>query len=97
MTFSHELRGSHSFVEQSNGIDRVSPTLQDPDITTVSERISEFVKNSMQLFFAIPDLSFVLGVLGYAVAGGVVLSLHETDMFFNKTFVGLKNYNCASV
>lgn len=40
----------------------------------------------------IPGLVFVLGVLGYAVVGGFVLSVNETDMFLNKTFVGLKNY-----
>ena len=40
----------------------------------------------------IPGLVFVLGVLGYAVYGGFVLSFNETDMFLNKTFVGLNNY-----
>lgn len=40
----------------------------------------------------IPGLILVVGVLGYAVFGGFVLSLHETDMFLNKSFVGLKNY-----
>ena len=40
----------------------------------------------------IPGLVLVLGVLGYAVAGGFILSLNETDMLLNKTFVGLKNY-----
>lgn len=71
----------------------MSATLQDPDVLTVGERISEFVKSLMPYVYVIPGLVFVLGVLGYAVAGGFVLSLHETDMFLNKTFVGFKNYS----
>ncbi len=52
---------------------------------TVGERVSEFVKNLMPYVFVIPGLAFVLGILGYAVAGGVDLFLHETDMFLKKT------------
>lgn len=49
-------------------------------------------KATMPYLLVIPGLVFVLGVLGYAVVGGFVLSVHETDMFLDKTFVGLKNY-----
>lgn len=40
----------------------------------------------------LPGLVFVLGVLGYGVAGGLILSVHETDMFLVKTYVGMRNY-----
>ena len=59
---------------------------------TAQERIVEVAKQFVPYALVIPGLILVLGVLGYAVGGGVVLSLHETDMFLNKTFVGLKNY-----
>ena len=75
-----------------NGTDGMSPALQEPDIIAIGDRISEFVKKPMPHVFAIPGLASVLGVLGYAVAGGVVLSSHKSDMFHNRTLVGLKNY-----
>lgn len=40
----------------------------------------------------LPGLAFVLGVLGYGVVSGAVLSLHEVDAFLNRRFVGLANY-----
>ena len=49
----------------------------------------------MPCVFVNPGLAFVLGVLGYAVAGDVVLSLHESDMVLNKTSVGFKNYTAT--
>ncbi|MCT7378161.1 carbohydrate ABC transporter permease [Chelativorans salis] len=59
---------------------------------TAAERFHDFLQRLVPYALVIPGLVFVLGVLGYAVAGGVVLSLNETDMFLNQTFVGLKNY-----
>ena len=67
-------------------------TLPDPEVMTAGERITEAGRRLLPYLLVIPGLVFVLGVLGYAVAGGFVLSLNETDMFLNKTFVGLKNY-----
>lgn len=46
----------------------------------------------MPYLLVVPGLAVVLGVLGYAVWGGIVLSVNETDFFMNKTFVGMKNY-----
>jgi len=40
----------------------------------------------------LPGLLFVLGVLGYGVVSGAVLSLHEVDAFLNRRFVGFANY-----
>ena len=45
--------------------------------------------------FVVPGLLLVFAVLGYAVAGGAILSLNETDMFLNQTFVGLRNYRAV--
>ena len=70
----------------------MNATLHRPEITTAGERVSEVGKRLVPYLLVIPGLALVLGVLGYAVAGGFVLSLNETDMFLNKTFVGLKNY-----
>lgn len=70
----------------------MSTTRHDLDVLTAGERASEFVKLLAPYILVIPGLAFVLGVLGYAVVGGVGLSLNETDMFLNQTFVGLKNY-----
>lgn len=58
------------------------------DGPTGTDRLKPFVPYLLVL----PGLLFVMGVLGYAVVGGIILSLNETDMFMNKTFVGLKNY-----
>ncbi len=70
----------------------MNATLHNPEIMTAGERVSEIGKRLVPYLLVIPGLVLVLGVLGYAVAGGFVLSLNETDMFLNKTFVGLKNY-----
>ena len=70
----------------------MNATVHHPDVMTRGERVSETGKRLVPYLLVIPGLVFVLGVLGYAVAGGFVLSLNETDMFLNKTFVGLKNY-----
>ena len=70
----------------------MNATFHDPEILTAGERVSEVGKRLVPYLLVIPGLALVLGVLGYAVAGGFVLSLNETDMFLNKTFVGLKNY-----
>jgi multiple sugar transport system permease protein len=59
---------------------------------SAGERLQDAAQAAVPYLLVIPGLIFVLGVLGYAVAGGVVLSLNETDLFLNKTFVGLKNY-----
>ncbi|RGP37089.1 carbohydrate ABC transporter permease [Pseudotabrizicola alkalilacus] len=58
------------------------------DGPTGADRLKPFVPYLLVL----PGLLFVMGILGYAVVGGIILSLNETDMFMNKTFVGLKNY-----
>ena len=70
----------------------MNATFHDPEVLTAGERVSEAGKRLVPYLLVIPGLLLVLGVLGYAVAGGFVLSLNETDMFLNKTFVGLKNY-----
>lgn len=59
---------------------------------TFRERLGDGGRLILPYLMVVPGLLFVLGVLGYAVAGGFWLSLHETDMFMMKTFVGLKNY-----
>jgi len=56
------------------------------------ERLGDLAKGTIPYLMVIPGLAFVLGILGYAVAGGFWLSLHETDMFMLKTYVGLENY-----
>jgi multiple sugar transport system permease protein len=40
----------------------------------------------------LPGLLFVLGVLGYGVVSGAVMSFFEVDAFLNRRFVGLANY-----
>jgi len=62
------------------------------DRTTLADRRRDVQEGATPYLFVIPGLVLVLGVLGYAVAGGVRLSLHETDMFLNQTYVGLQNY-----
>ena len=70
----------------------MNATLHAPEVMTAGERVVETGRRLVPYLLVIPGLVLVLGVLGYAVAGGFVLSLNETDMFLNKTFVGLKNY-----
>ena len=40
----------------------------------------------------VPGLALVLGILGYGVVAGIILSFHKVDMFMNRTFVGFENY-----
>lgn len=70
----------------------MSAAHQDLDVMTPRERVRELTRQIIPYALVIPGLAFVLGILGYAVAGGFVLSFNETDMFLNQTFVGLKNY-----
>jgi len=62
------------------------------DPVNARERATDLAVATVPYLMVIPGLIFVLGVLGYAVYGGFVLSFNETDMFLNKTFVGLRNY-----
>jgi ABC-type sugar transport system permease subunit len=62
------------------------------DRLTAREWINDRAVNAVPYLLVIPGLVFVIGVLGYAVVGGFILSFNETDMFLNKTFVGLTNY-----
>ncbi len=58
----------------------------------ISSRSQSLERRVMPYLLVVPGLAVVLGVLGYAVGGGIVLSVNETDFFMNKTYVGLKNY-----
>lgn len=60
--------------------------------TSMRERLIDAALGSVPYLMVVPGLVFVLGVLGYAVVGGFILSFNETDMFLVKTFVGFKNY-----
>lgn len=62
------------------------------DRPTLADRRRDLFQGMMPYLLVVPGLILVLGVLGYAVVGGVQLSLNETDLFLNQTFVGLKNY-----
>lgn len=62
------------------------------DRPTLADRRRDLFQGTMPYLLVVPGLVLVLGVLGYAVVGGVQLSLNETDLFLNQTFVGLKNY-----
>ena len=55
-------------------------------------RLSQVLHRATPYLLVLPGLIIVLGVLGYAVGGGFILSVNETDLFMNKTFVGMKNY-----
>jgi multiple sugar transport system permease protein len=57
-----------------------------------AERLSDASRQAVPYILVIPGLALVMGILGYAVFGGFILSVHETDMFLNQTFVGLANY-----
>ncbi|MGF1625688.1 MAG: carbohydrate ABC transporter permease [Alphaproteobacteria bacterium] len=59
---------------------------------TGKDRLAVVGKAILPYALVVPGLAFVLGVLGYAVVGGMILSMNETDMFLVKTYVGLKNY-----
>jgi multiple sugar transport system permease protein len=59
---------------------------------TRRERLGDLATAALPYLLVIPGLIFILGILGYAVVGGIQLSFHETDFFLNKTFVGFANY-----
>lgn len=59
---------------------------------TPRERLSDFGRAAIPYVLVVPGLAFVIGILGYAVVSGIHLSFHQTDLFLNKSFVGLKNY-----
>jgi len=63
-----------------------------PARRTRSDRIADMSEGVTPYLFVVPGLLLVFGILGYAVVGGAILSLNETDMFLNQTYVGLKNY-----
>jgi ABC-type sugar transport system permease subunit len=69
-----------------------NPDLYGSEPLTAADGRRDIAERSLPYFFVVPGLVLVIGILGYAVAGGIRLSLHETDMFLNQTFVGLKNY-----
>lgn len=56
------------------------------------DRMADMAEGAVPYLFVVPGLLLVFAVLGYAVVGGAILSLNETDMFLNQTFVGLANY-----
>lgn len=57
--------------------------------TTGSSAIARYVTPYL---LVAPGLILVLGILGYGVVAGFVLSFHKVDMFMNRTFVGFANY-----
>lgn len=69
-----------------------SPPQTNENQLTARERIYDRVMASVPYFMVIPGLVFVIGILGYAVFAGFIMSFHEMDMFLNRTFVGLANY-----
>ena len=69
-----------------------SSTEADDGRLTAQDWFADRATHAVPYLLVIPGLIFVIGVLGYAVIGGSVLSVNETDMFLNKSFVGLRNY-----
>ena len=69
-----------------------SSTEADDGRLTARDWFADRATHAVPYLLVIPGLIFVIGVLGYAVIGGFVLSVNETDMFLNKSFVGLRNY-----
>jgi multiple sugar transport system permease protein len=69
-----------------------SSTEADNGRLTARNWFADQATHTVPYLLVIPGLIFVIGVLGYAVFGGFILSVNETDMFLNKSFVGLKNY-----
>lgn len=49
-------------------------------------------RHAIPYLLIVPGLALVLGILGYGVVAGFVLSFHKVDMFMNRTFVGFANY-----
>ncbi|MDH3664586.1 MAG: sugar ABC transporter permease [Alphaproteobacteria bacterium] len=53
---------------------------------------SAISRHAIPYLLIVPGLALVLGILGYGVVAGIVLSFHKVDMFMNRTFVGFENY-----
>jgi ABC-type sugar transport system permease subunit len=53
---------------------------------------SAITRHAIPYLLILPGLALVLGILGYGVVAGIVLSFHKVDMFMNRTFVGFENY-----
>ncbi len=53
---------------------------------------STISQHAIPYLLVLPGLALVLGILGYGVVAGIVLSFHKVDMFMNRTFVGFENY-----
>ncbi len=53
---------------------------------------SAISRHAIPYLLILPGLALVLGILGYGVVAGIVLSFHKVDMFMNRTFVGFENY-----
>ncbi len=49
-------------------------------------------RHAIPYLLIVPGLALVLGILGYGVVAGIILSFHKVDMFMNRTFVGFENY-----
>ena len=53
---------------------------------------SAISRHAIPYLLIVPGLALVLGILGYGVVAGIILSFHKVDMFMNRTFVGFENY-----
>lgn len=53
---------------------------------------SAISRHAIPYLLILPGLALVLGILGYGVVAGIILSFHKVDMFMNRTFVGFENY-----
>ena len=53
---------------------------------------SAISRRAIPYLLIVPGLALVLGILGYGVVAGIILSFHKVDMFMNRTFVGFANY-----
>ncbi|MGI9418109.1 MAG: carbohydrate ABC transporter permease [Geminicoccaceae bacterium] len=53
---------------------------------------SAISRHAIPYLLIVPGLALVLGILGYGVVAGIILSFHKVDMFMNRTFVGFANY-----
>ena len=60
-------------------------------MATISKS-SAISRHAIPYLLVVPALALVLGILGYGVVAGFVLSFHKVDMFMNRTFVGFANY-----
>jgi multiple sugar transport system permease protein len=61
--------------------------------TIKQKKINKFKKNSIPYLLVAPALLFVVGILGYAVSSGVIMSFFRWDLNIpGKPFIGMKNY-----